>query len=58
MVTDFEQKYAVNDKQDVLAMCALQFASRVEVNNIYNAQKISEVDEKLKELSDSLDTYL
>lgn len=28
MIKKFEQNYAVRDKQDVLAMCALQFASK------------------------------
>jgi cell division protein ZapA len=27
MMKQFEENYAVRDKQDVLAMCALQFAS-------------------------------
>ena len=27
MIGQFEQNYSVRDKQDVLAMCALQFAS-------------------------------
>ena len=30
MIKRFEKSYAVRDKQDVLAMCALQFASQVE----------------------------
>ena len=30
----FEQNYAVRDKQDVLAMCALQFASKIEQKGI------------------------
>ncbi|WP_299443543.1 cell division protein ZapA [uncultured Aquimarina sp.] len=30
MIKQFEQSYAVRDKQDVLAMCALQFAAQVE----------------------------
>jgi cell division protein ZapA len=30
----FEENYAVRDKQDVLAMCALQFASQVEQNKL------------------------
>ncbi|HRN98255.1 MAG TPA: cell division protein ZapA [Flavobacterium sp.] len=30
MIKQFEENYAVRDKQDVLAMCALQFASQVE----------------------------
>ena len=29
MIKRFEQSYAVRDKQDVLAMCALQFAAQV-----------------------------
>ena len=33
MVKQFEQSYAVRDKQDVLAMCALQFASKVTQKN-------------------------
>tara|TARA_R110000868_G_scaffold366749_1_gene629667 strand:+ start:530 stop:814 length:285 start_codon:yes stop_codon:yes gene_type:complete len=27
MMKDYEQKYAVKDKQDLLAMCALQYAT-------------------------------
>ena len=34
MIKQFEQNYAVRDKQDVLAMCALQFATKIESNNI------------------------
>ena len=30
----FEQSYSVRDKQDVLAMCALQFASQSEQKTI------------------------
>ena len=30
MIKRFEKSYAVRDKQDVLAMCALQFATQVE----------------------------
>ena len=33
LVTKYEQNYAVSDKQDVLAMCALQFASKLEKIN-------------------------
>ena len=34
MIKQFEQNYAVRDKQDVLAMCALQFASQLEQKQI------------------------
>lgn len=34
LVSKFEKNYAVSDKQDVLAMCALQFASLTEIKAI------------------------
>ena len=37
MIKQFEESYAVRDKQDVLAMCALQFASQVEQRQIENS---------------------
>jgi cell division protein ZapA len=37
MMKQFEENYAVRDKQDVLAMCALQFASQSEQKKIDNA---------------------
>ena len=39
MIKQFEQSYAVRDKQDVLAMCALQFAAQVEQKQINKSQK-------------------
>ena len=30
MIKQLEQSYAVRDKQDVLAMCALQYATKIE----------------------------
>lgn len=30
LAKNFEQNYAVRDKQDVLAMCALQYATKIE----------------------------
>ena len=49
----FEQNYAVRDKQDVLAMCALQFASKVEQRGIDKSEDTRQVQERLKAL-DSL----
>ena len=31
LISKYEQNYAVSDKQDVLAMSALQFASKLEI---------------------------
>ena len=58
MITQFEQNYSVKDKQDVLAMCALQFASQLEQNKIDSKQTNNEVSQELKSLCDLLDSYL
>jgi len=57
MIQQFEQSYAVRDKQDVLAMCALQFAAQVEQKQINNSQdnestitRLQNLDKKLSEL--------
>jgi len=46
----FEQNYAVRDKQDVLAMCALQFASKIAQKGIEKASGTDEATERLKAL--------
>ena len=57
MIKQFEQSYAVRDKQDVLAMCALQFAAQVEQKQISKSQdnetnitRLQNLDKKLGEL--------
>ncbi|HIP26273.1 MAG TPA: cell division protein ZapA [Flavobacteriaceae bacterium] len=54
----FENSYAVQDKQDVLAMCALQFASQVEVKNVADQLGMKNVEDKLKEINSILDSHL
>ena len=54
----FAQSYAVQDKQDVLAMCALQFASQLEVKNIFDKAVIENVENKLDEINGILSSYL
>ena len=46
----FEQSYAVRDKQDVLAMCALQFASKIEQRGIDRSQGSQEAVQRLQAL--------
>jgi cell division protein ZapA len=58
LVSKFEQNYAVSDKQDVLAMCALQFASQTEIKNITSASDTEEAIKKIEALSKLLDTHL
>ncbi|MDO6490784.1 MAG: cell division protein ZapA [Cellulophaga sp.] len=54
----FEQNYAVRDKQDVLAMCALQFASKIEQKSIDKQEDTTEVTERLKALESIVDSKL
>jgi len=58
MIKQFEQNYAVRDKQDVLAMCALQFASQLEQKQIEKTEDSQESLERLKKINDLLTTYL
>lgn len=58
MIKQFEQSYAVRDKQDVLAMCALQFAAQTEQKTIDNSSEIQLAEDKLKALNDLLQQHL
>ena len=58
MIKQFEENYAVRDKQDVLAMCALQFASQLEQKNVDNAIDGTESIERLTKINELLDQYL
>lgn len=58
MVRDYEQNYAVKDKQDLLAMCALQYATQV----LELSDKTDSIDKglnaKLKVLNDIISEVL
>jgi cell division protein ZapA len=58
MIKQFEQDYAVRDKQDVLAMCALQFASQVEQKQLNKIMLEDTTKQKLEKLNDLLSKYL
>ena len=57
MIKRFEKSYAVRDKQDVLAMCALQFATQVEQKQIDTIEVSQHVEEKLENLNQLLHDY-
>ncbi|MFI8379642.1 cell division protein ZapA [Leeuwenhoekiella sp. NPDC079379] len=50
MIKKFEQSYAVRDKQDVLAMCALQFASKTIQRDIEGSGESTEAIQQLRDL--------
>ncbi|WP_234859153.1 cell division protein ZapA [Aquimarina aquimarini] len=58
MIKQFEQSYAVRDKQDVLAMCALQFAAQVEQKAIDKNDDTTNAANRLNDLNDLLHDYL
>lgn len=58
LVAKFEQNYAVGDKQDVLAMSALQFASLIEIKAITSEHEIDEAKKKIESLQLLLDKYI
>ena len=58
LIKRFEENYEVRDKQDVLAMCALQFASLQEVKTVYNGQDAEKIEDKLIAMNKMLDIHL
>ena len=58
MIGQFEQNYSVRDKQDVLAMCALQFASQVEQKSIDEEYVDEDVQNRLIGLDELLQKHL
>ncbi|WP_223550265.1 MULTISPECIES: cell division protein ZapA [Aestuariivivens] len=58
MIQQFEQSYSVRDKQDVLAMCALQFASQLEQKTIDKEHVNEHLEEKLDALNKLLQSHV
>jgi cell division protein ZapA len=58
LIAMYEQNYAVSDKQDVLAMSALQFASKLEILSLDKNDTKKEEIEKLNELTNLVSSHL
>ncbi|MFY9244021.1 MAG: cell division protein ZapA [Polaribacter sp.] len=58
LISMYEQNYAVSDKQDVLAMSALQFASKLEILSLDKNDTKKEELEKLNELTKLVNAHL
>ena len=56
ILKDYEENYAVRDKQDLLAMCALKFAS--EALKADKTTSNGSLDSHLSELSNMLNDFL
>tara|TARA_B100001029_G_C14671454_1_gene239709 strand:+ start:62 stop:355 length:294 start_codon:yes stop_codon:yes gene_type:complete len=57
MTKQLENNYAVRDKQDLLAMCALQYAAQLE-NQLENKNMESEPSKKVNELIEIIELHL
>ena len=58
LISVYENNYAVSDKQDVLAMCALQFALKLEISSLDKQESSTEVLDKINELSKLVSDHL
>ena len=58
LISLYEKNYAVSDKQDVLAMSALQFASKLEISSLKKESTEKEAIQKLNEMSKMIDVHL
>ncbi|MDV6167960.1 cell division protein ZapA [Flavobacterium sp. DG1-102-2] len=58
MMRQFEENYAVRDKQDVLAMCALQFAAQVEQKQLDKSADLDTAFERLKQMDEKVSALL
>ncbi|WP_127846335.1 cell division protein ZapA [Psychroflexus aestuariivivens] len=57
-IKKLEQSYAVRDKQDVLAMSALQFAAEIEQSQLSSKSEINQVEMKLETLDEMIKKQL
>ena len=58
MINDYESKYAVRDKQDSLAMCALQILSQSKTFSNDDDKEALEIAEKLNKIKELIDSRL
>ena len=58
LISLYEKNYAVSDKQDVLAMSALQFASKIEISSLDKETSEKAAIQKLNSLTHLVDEHL
>ena len=57
-IQQLEKNYAVRDKQDVLAMCSLQYAAQLELSKNQPISNQNDTEDKLQKLIDMIDVHL
>ena len=54
-IKSLEENYSVRDKQDLLAMCCIQFAAKNLQNNSKSNDSVSEVEKIILKIIDDID---
>ena len=57
-IQQLEKNYAVRDKQDVLAMCSLQYAAQLEKLKNQENSATSDKEDKVQELIDLINVHM
>ena len=57
-VKKYEQNYSVQDKQDVLAMCCLQFVAKAEQTTLTKNSINAALEQRLNDLDKKLESHL
>ena len=58
MIKQLEQNYAVRDKQDVLYMCALQYATQLEQKSTTEIEDNTTDDQKITHLIEMIENHM
>ena len=58
MIKQLEKSYAVRDKQDVLAMCALQYATQLEQKSSIETQGVTIEHQKINSLNEIIENHM
>ena len=58
MIKQLEKSYAVRDKQDVLAMCALQYATQLEQKSSTETQGVIIKHQKINSLNEMIENHM
>ena len=58
MIKQLEQNYAVRDKQDVLAMCALQYATQLEQKSTTEIEDNTTDDQQITHLIEMIENHM
>ena len=58
MIKQLEKSYAVRDKQDVLAMCALQYATQLEQKSSTETQGVTIEHQTINSLNEMIENHM